>query len=87
MLARHPATARHIAHKLAVHFVADDPDPALVTGLETAWRAVRQRDLAAMGADDAVERREIAAMPVGRGRADAPQFRRLELVALDEALA
>lgn len=38
MLARHPATARHIAHKLAVHFVADDPDPALVTGLETAWR-------------------------------------------------
>ncbi|WP_341211627.1 DUF1800 domain-containing protein [uncultured Limimaricola sp.] len=38
MLARHPATARHIARKLAVHFVADDPDPALVATLETAWR-------------------------------------------------
>lgn len=29
-LAVHPATARHIAWKLAVHFVSDDPDPALV---------------------------------------------------------
>src|SRR5690242_15445346 len=28
-LARHPATARHIAEKLARHFVADDPPPAL----------------------------------------------------------
>jgi uncharacterized protein (DUF1800 family) len=32
-LARHPATARHIAQKLACHFVADDPPPALVTKL------------------------------------------------------
>ncbi|HUI97342.1 MAG TPA: DUF1800 domain-containing protein, partial [Xanthobacteraceae bacterium] len=29
-LARHPATARHLATKLARHFVADDPPPALV---------------------------------------------------------
>lgn len=29
-LARHPDTARHIARKLAAHFVADDPDPDLV---------------------------------------------------------
>lgn len=29
-LAVHPATARHIAGKLAVHFVSDTPDPALV---------------------------------------------------------
>lgn len=29
-LAVHPATARHIAGKLAVHFTGDDPDPALV---------------------------------------------------------
>jgi uncharacterized protein (DUF1800 family) len=29
-LARHPATARHIARKLAVHFVADEPPPPLV---------------------------------------------------------
>jgi uncharacterized protein (DUF1800 family) len=32
-LARHPATARHIAQKLAVHFVADTPPPALVDKL------------------------------------------------------
>jgi uncharacterized protein (DUF1800 family) len=36
-LARHPATARHIATKLARHFVADDPPPALVARLETAF--------------------------------------------------
>lgn len=30
-LARHPATAQHIARKLAVHFVSDTPDPALVS--------------------------------------------------------
>jgi uncharacterized protein (DUF1800 family) len=33
-LARHPATARHIAFKLARYFVADDPPPALVERLE-----------------------------------------------------
>ncbi|MFM5948104.1 MAG: DUF1800 family protein [Novosphingobium sp.] len=33
-LARHPATARHIATKLARHFAADDPPPALVERLE-----------------------------------------------------
>jgi uncharacterized protein (DUF1800 family) len=32
-LARHPATARHIASKLAIHFVADVPPPALVDRL------------------------------------------------------
>lgn len=32
-LAAHPATATHIARKLAVHFVADQPDPDLVTAL------------------------------------------------------
>ena len=30
IVARHPATARHIAHKLAVRFVSDSPPPALV---------------------------------------------------------
>ncbi|HEU5274118.1 MAG TPA: DUF1800 family protein [Xanthobacteraceae bacterium] len=29
-LARHPVTARHVATKLARHFVADDPPPALI---------------------------------------------------------
>jgi uncharacterized protein (DUF1800 family) len=32
-LARHPATAHHVAVKLARHFVADDPSPALVDAL------------------------------------------------------
>jgi uncharacterized protein (DUF1800 family) len=32
-LARHPATARHVATKLARHFIADDPPPALVERL------------------------------------------------------
>lgn len=36
-LANHPATARHIAKKLAVHFVSDMPDPALVDDLEAAF--------------------------------------------------
>ncbi len=36
-LARHPDTARHIARKLAVHFVADHPDPVLVTALEARY--------------------------------------------------
>jgi uncharacterized protein (DUF1800 family) len=37
-LARHPATARHIATKLARHFVAESPPPALVARLETTFR-------------------------------------------------
>jgi uncharacterized protein (DUF1800 family) len=32
-LARHPATARHVATKLARHFIADDPPPGLVERL------------------------------------------------------
>lgn len=36
-LARHPATARRIAFKLAQHFVADQPDPALVQAVASAF--------------------------------------------------
>lgn len=36
-LARHPATAAHLARKLAVHFVSDAPDPALISAIETAY--------------------------------------------------
>jgi uncharacterized protein (DUF1800 family) len=36
-LARHPATARHIATKLARHFAADDPPPALIARLEESF--------------------------------------------------
>jgi len=38
-LARHPATARHLARKLAVHFVDDRPDPALVDHVAAAYSA------------------------------------------------
>jgi uncharacterized protein (DUF1800 family) len=38
-LAVHPATARHIASKLAVHFVSDTPDPELVDALEATYLA------------------------------------------------
>jgi len=37
-LARHPATAHHIAEKLARHFVADDPPPALVGKLTKTFK-------------------------------------------------
>jgi uncharacterized protein (DUF1800 family) len=36
-LATHPATAHHVATKLARHFTADDPPPALVARLESAF--------------------------------------------------
>jgi uncharacterized protein (DUF1800 family) len=36
-LARHPSTARFIATKLARHFTADDPPPALVDRLAAAY--------------------------------------------------
>ncbi len=37
-LAVHPATARHLCRKLAAHFVADDPPPALVADLVAVWQ-------------------------------------------------
>ncbi|ATY34500.1 DUF1800 domain-containing protein [Sphingomonas psychrotolerans] len=37
LLATHPATARHVATKLARHFAGDEPPPALVGRLETAF--------------------------------------------------
>jgi len=38
-LARHPDTARHIARKLAVHFLSDTPDPSVVDAVAQAWTA------------------------------------------------
>jgi uncharacterized protein (DUF1800 family) len=38
-LARHPATAKHVAFKLARRFVADDPSPALVDRLAQRFLA------------------------------------------------
>ncbi len=36
-LAAHPATAHHLAGKLARHFVSDRPDPDLVDAMTQAW--------------------------------------------------
>ena len=36
-LAVRPETAAHLSRKLAVHFVADDPDPDLVDAMKRAW--------------------------------------------------
>ncbi len=38
LLARHPSTARHIAHKLAVRFVSDSPPAALVARAAETFR-------------------------------------------------
>lgn len=40
-LANRPETARRLARNIARHFVADDPSPALVARLETAWTTSR----------------------------------------------
>ena len=37
-LAAHPATATHLARKLAVHFVSDTPDQDLISDLEATYR-------------------------------------------------
>ena len=37
-LARHPSTARFVCTKLARHFVADEPPPALVARLVQSWQ-------------------------------------------------
>jgi len=49
-LAVHPDTARHLARKLAVHFVSDTPDPDLVASIEAAWRTSGGDLTAAYGA-------------------------------------
>jgi len=46
-IARHPATAKFIATKLARHFVSDDPPPALVARLQDVFRRT-DGDLKAM---------------------------------------
>ena len=46
-LARHPSAARHIARKLATHFVSDTLSEALVSRLETTFRKT-QGDLSAV---------------------------------------
>jgi uncharacterized protein (DUF1800 family) len=40
-LARHPSTARHIARKLARHFIGDDPPQKLVQNLQDVFTSTR----------------------------------------------
>ncbi|SFI59855.1 DUF1800 domain-containing protein [Jannaschia pohangensis] len=49
-LSVHPDTARYLSRKLAVHFVADDPDPGLVAAMDAAWRATDGDLMAVYGA-------------------------------------
>jgi uncharacterized protein (DUF1800 family) len=41
IVSRHPATAHHLAEKLCRHFIADEPPPAAVDGVERAFLAHR----------------------------------------------
>ncbi|GLH81134.1 hypothetical protein SSBR45G_60430 [Bradyrhizobium sp. SSBR45G] len=56
-IARHPSTAKFIATKLARHFVADDPPPALVARLDAVFRTsngdLRALTLALVDSDEA----------------------------------
>ncbi len=54
-LTNRPETARRLSRKLAAHFTADDPDPALVARLEAAWTG--------SGGDLAVVARALIAAP------------------------
>jgi uncharacterized protein (DUF1800 family) len=46
-LARRPETGRRLCRRIAAHFCADTPDPALVAALESAW-TISRGDLAAV---------------------------------------
>ncbi|MEZ5832147.1 MAG: DUF1800 domain-containing protein [Dongiaceae bacterium] len=54
-LCAHPATARHIARKIARHFLADDPPPEAVTALENEFTR--------SGGDLAALARRLVALP------------------------
>lgn len=58
-LARHPATARRLARRIAAHFVADQPPESLVARLESAWTG--------SGGDLAVVARALIAAPEAWG--------------------
>ncbi len=49
VLAVHPSTARFVSRKLARHFLADEPPPALVDAMAAEWRTSRGRIDAVLG--------------------------------------
>ncbi|MDZ4095297.1 MAG: DUF1800 domain-containing protein [Paracoccaceae bacterium] len=65
-LAVRPETARHIARKLAVHFISDTPDEALVAHLEAAFMATGGDLLAVYAAF--LEHPAAWAMPLAKAR-------------------
>lgn len=69
-LARHPATADHLADKLARHFVADDPPPALV---QAVARRFRETDGDLLQTADALFNHEQAWGPHRPGKARRPE--------------
>jgi len=62
-LANQPHTARRLAQRIAIHFVADDPPPTLARKLETAWME--------SGGDLAVVARALIVAPEAWGPAPA----------------
>jgi uncharacterized protein (DUF1800 family) len=65
-IARHPATARHIATKLARHFIADNPPPAAIARLAKVF-VDRDGDLRALAAT-LVEMPEAWTTPMAKMR-------------------
>lgn len=64
-LAAHPSTARHLARKIAIHFVADDPPTSLVANLEKAFLDSHGRlDVMASALIDSPEAWEQAARKI-----------------------
>ena len=68
-LARHPATARHVATKLVRHFVADDPPPAAVARIAAVFTE-RDGDLRAV-ASALVDLPEAWSAPMAKVRSPA----------------
>ncbi len=69
-LARHPATAEHVADKLVRHFVADDPPPALV---QAVARRFRDTDGDLLQTADALFGHDLAWAPHRPGKARRPE--------------
>lgn len=83
-LARHPDTARHIARKLAVHFIADDPPEDTVQAIAAAYRE-SDGDLTACYA--AMLEQPSAWAPLGRNMRPPEEFISTALRALAPAPA
>jgi uncharacterized protein (DUF1800 family) len=64
LLARHPSTARHIAHQFTTHFIADEPSDALVERFANVFRE-SEGDLGAL-TNAAIDAPEVWAKPLAK---------------------